>query len=79
METREGMSQTDLSPGTAMAVSMQSGDSAFAAIEPILTATGGLTLAQVEGLTGLNGSTIQNWVKGAGSRRRWASATDAGS
>ena len=53
---------TDLIPGTAMAASMQSGDSAFAAIEPILTATGGLTLAQVEGLTGLNGSTIQNWV-----------------
>ncbi len=60
---------TDLIPGTAMAASMQSGDSAFAAIEPILTATGGLTLAQVEGLTGLNGSTIQNWVK-----RGWVAA-----
>lgn len=59
---------TDLIPGTALAKSLQTGESAFAAIEPILTATGGLTLAQVEGLTGLNGSTIQNWVKRAGRR-----------
>ncbi len=60
---------TDLIPGTALAKSLQTGESAFAAIEPILTATGGLTLAQVEGLTGLNGSTIQNWVK-----RGWVAA-----
>ncbi len=69
---------TDLIPGTALAKSLQTGESAFAAIEPILTATGGLTLAQVEGLTGLNGSTIQNWVKRGWVAAPVASATVAG-
>ena len=42
--------------------------SAFSMIEPLLTAAGGLQLSQVSAITGLEGSTIQNWVK-----RGWVS------
>ncbi|MCL2661898.1 MAG: DUF1836 domain-containing protein [Oscillospiraceae bacterium] len=35
----------------------------FAKIEMLLEATGGLSLSQVSAVTGLEGSTIQNWVK----------------
>jgi len=35
----------------------------FAKIEMLLEATGGLSLSQVCAVTGLEGSTIQNWVK----------------
>ena len=38
-------------------------DKGFAKIEILLEATGGLTLSQVCAVTGLEGSTIQNWVK----------------
>lgn len=41
---------------------------AFSMIEPLLAATGGLSLSQVAAVTGLEGSTIQNWVK-----RGWVS------
>ncbi|MCL2426561.1 MAG: DUF1836 domain-containing protein [Oscillospiraceae bacterium] len=38
-------------------------DKGFAKIEMLLEATGGLSLSQVCSVTGLEGSTIQNWVK----------------
>ncbi|MCI8361447.1 MAG: DUF1836 domain-containing protein [Clostridiales bacterium] len=41
---------------------------AFSMIEPLLAAAGGLSLSQVAAVTGLEGSTIQNWVK-----RGWVS------
>lgn len=37
--------------------------SAFSLIRPLIQATGGFTLSQIKALTGLEGSTIQNWVK----------------
>ena len=39
------------------------GNKGFAKIEMLLEATGGLSLSQVCAVTGLEGSTIQNWVK----------------
>lgn len=49
-------------PGTVMPYHMLSG-SAFGLFVPMLNATGGLSLSQVCSITGLEGSTIQNWVK----------------
>lgn len=37
--------------------------SAFSGISPLVEAAGGLSLSQVCAITGLEGSTIQNWVK----------------
>ncbi len=50
-------------PGTTLAYSEQVKTEAFSLISPILQATGGLTLSQLSKLTGLGGSTIQNWIK----------------
>lgn len=56
---------TEYIPGTTL--SYPSGmENAFDAILPLVAATGGLSLSQVCSITGLEGSTIQNWVK-----RRW--------
>jgi DNA-binding transcriptional MerR regulator len=44
--------------------------SAFSLIRPIFAMTGGITLSQLRELTGLEGSTIQNWVK-----RGWIATT----
>ena len=41
----------------------QARESAFSVISPVLEATGGLTLSQLSKLTGLEGTTIQNWIK----------------
>jgi len=57
-------------PGTTMKYSGQAKDAAFSLISPILEATGGLTLSQLSKLTGLEGTTIQNWIK-----RGWVSPT----
>ncbi|SEH68663.1 protein of unknown function [Ruminococcus flavefaciens] len=57
-------------PGTTMKFSEQARESAFSMISPVLEATGGLTLSQLSKLTGLEGTTIQNWIK-----RGWVSAT----
>jgi len=51
-----------LLPGTATGRAVQ-GEKGFAKIEILLAATGGLSLSQVCAVTGLEGSTIQNWVK----------------
>lgn len=60
-----------LIPGTTMKFSEQARESAFSLISPVLEATGGLTLSQLSKLTGLEGTTIQNWIK-----RGWVSATN---
>ena len=56
-------------PGTTLDFSEQARDSAFSAVKPVLDATGGLTLSQLSKLTGLGGTTIQNWIK-----RGWVSS-----
>lgn len=61
----------DKLPGTVLNFSDQAEGNAFSLIEPILTATGGITLSQLTAITGLQGSTIQNWIK-----RGWVSATE---
>lgn len=48
-------------PGTNMAY--EDGEDAFSMFRPMLEVTGGLSLSQVCSLTGLQASTIQNWVK----------------
>ncbi|MEG1887085.1 MAG: DUF1836 domain-containing protein [Oscillospiraceae bacterium] len=50
-------------PGTTLAGTEESYQNAFGTLEPVLSATKGLTLSQLHELTGLAGSTIQNWVK----------------
>jgi len=59
-----------LIPGTALKYSEQARNSAFEVVRPVLEATGGLTLSQLSKLTGLEGSTIQNWIK-----RGWVAST----
>lgn len=61
---------TRLIPATTMKFSEQARNSAFSLISPVLEATGGLTLSQLSKLTGLEGSTIQNWIK-----RGWVAST----
>lgn len=50
-------------PGTVLEFKRSAADDCYSVISPLLTVTGGLTLAQVRTLTGLQSSTIQNWVK----------------
>lgn len=50
-------------PGTAIPYDERAKNGTFALIEPIISATGGISLSQVAQLTGIEGSTIQNWVK----------------
>lgn len=59
-----------LIPATTIKFSEEARNSAFSVISPILEATGGLTLSQLSKLTGLEGSTIQNWIK-----RGWIAST----
>ena len=48
-------------PGTIMPYSEAGG--MFAMFRPLIQATDGLTLSQVCAITGLEASTVQNWVK----------------
>ena len=48
-------------PGTN--IPYEGGDGMFSLFRPLIQATDGLTLGQVSKLTGLEGSTILNWVK----------------
>jgi DNA-binding transcriptional MerR regulator len=48
-------------PGSTLEYSKSEG--MFATLRPLIRATNGLTLSQVCAITGLEGSTIQNWVK----------------
>lgn len=50
-------------PGTVLPWTEGLQDNAFAILAPVLAVTKGLTLSQLRELTGLEGSTIQNWVK----------------
>ncbi len=50
-------------PGTMLKIDEYDMQGYEARIRPLLTATGGLMLSQVEGITGLNASTVQNWIK----------------
>lgn len=53
----------DKIPGTVLPFNSLTADNCYSVIAPLLTVTKGLTLAQVRELTGLEASTIQNWVK----------------
>ena len=55
-------SKDKLLPGT-VDTHVSLGEKGFAKIAMLLEATGGLSLSQVCAVTGLEGSTIQNWVK----------------
>lgn len=50
-------------PGAVMPVVTEQAESAFAPFEIVLRVTGGITLSQLCELTGLEPSTVQNWVK----------------
>lgn len=50
-------------PGTILAFSEGNQVNTFDVIEPVFAFTKGLTLAQIREFTGLESSTIQNWVK----------------
>jgi len=57
-----GETKEKLLPGTASAY-VERGEKGFSKIGMLLDATGGLSLSQVCAVTGLESSTIQNWVK----------------
>ena len=48
---------------TGIEAYIDTGEKGFSKIEVLLDATGGLSLSQVCSVTGLEGTTIQNWVK----------------
>ena len=50
-------------PGTLLERRQTDGRGAYSLIQPILSLTKGLTLSQIRELTGLENSTVQNWVK----------------
>lgn len=50
-------------PGTQLDFEEGFEQKAFAVLTPLLSVTRGLTLGQISEVTGLPGSTIQNWVK----------------
>lgn len=50
-------------PGTTIHDTGAMGGGMFAALRPMIAAASGLTLAQVCSITGLEPSTVQNWVK----------------
>ena len=50
-------------PGTVLEFDSNKNSCAFDVIKPFFALTNGITLAQVRELTGLETSTIQNWVK----------------
>lgn len=56
----------DFLPGTVLKFSEAIADDCYSVIEPLFAVTKGLTLSQVCDMTGLEATTIQNWV-----RRGW--------
>ncbi len=50
-------------PGTAIPYDKRAGSDTYALISPIISATGGISLSQLSQLTGIESTTIQNWVK----------------
>ena len=57
-----GDARERLLPGSSTTY-VESEEKGFSKIEMLVSATGGLSLSQVCAVTGLEGSTIQNWVK----------------
>lgn len=57
-------------PGTVLPYDAAMGRELFAAVTSLCQVAGGLSLSQVTAITGLEASTIQNWVK-----RGWVSRT----
>ncbi len=53
----------DKLPGTMLIFKEGMERNAFAPLEVVLSVTKGLTLGQVSEITGLAGSTVQNWIK----------------
>lgn len=53
----------DILPGSALPFETGDHDHAFSRFTTILQATNGLTLSQLCHITGLNQTTIQNWIK----------------
>ncbi|MBR6408334.1 MAG: DUF1836 domain-containing protein [Clostridia bacterium] len=53
----------DYIPGTIIPLTENVRARPYDLIDAMLVVSGGLTLSQVSDITGLNGSTIQNWVK----------------
>lgn len=64
------MNMTSTIPGTTLPLNEQALENAFSQLRPILNATGGITLSQVSALTGIEGTTVQNWIK-----RGWIEST----
>ena len=58
----EKIGSTPYAPGTAVARTQESG-SVFAQFAKMISMTDGLTLAQVCAITGLEPSSVQNWIK----------------
>ncbi|SDA25253.1 DNA-binding transcriptional regulator, MerR family [Ruminococcus sp. YE71] len=50
-------------PGTAIPYDKRAAGDTYALISPIISATGGISLSQLAQLTGIESTTIQNWVK----------------
>lgn len=50
-------------PGTTLPYTKVGDQEAFAVLAPIFSVTKGLTLSQIHELTGLENSTVQNWIK----------------
>ena len=55
-------------PGTVLPYHSQMGTDTFSMVSSLCSAAGGFSLSQIVGITGLEPSTIQNWVK-----RGWVS------
>ena len=62
--------QTKNFPGTLIPFNATLRENAFLVISSLCATTGGITLSQLVEMTGLEGTTIQNWVK-----RGWVSKT----
>ncbi|MCR4925815.1 MAG: DUF1836 domain-containing protein [Clostridiales bacterium] len=50
-------------PGTAFPFSEENKENAFKSISMLLSVTNGMSLGEITEMTGMNNSTIQNWVK----------------
>lgn len=58
-------------PGTVLPYHPQLGPDTFGMVSSLCSIAGGLSLSQITGITGLEASTIQNWVK-----RGWVARPD---
>lgn len=61
----------DTLPGTVLKLPKSAADECYSVLEPLFAVTKGLTLSQVCDITGLETTTIQNWV-----RRGWVKSPE---